>query len=147
MATLTQVQTLQMPPEHIELESQIRALQSLGVPAVSEERLQPIVSRVAQEALQSLVIAAGMRTFLQAPSLALAARMITMEKDRRLVQTDRDGEVVRVLRTLEATNIGKEALLRVVQSISSQFNRNLVTFIGQRPSLPELYQATMLFAA
>jgi hypothetical protein len=146
-AVTQQIAGIAVPQEHADVERQIRELQALQGPSIPEDSLQPRIQAVALPTLKSVLAAARMRTMLNADSVALAARMITMDKDARSGAIGTEREVETVIHKLGQTTIGKEALLRVVQAISKVIVDGLVAFPAPSPSLPDIYQATMLFAA
>ena len=148
MSTFTgQISGISVPQNHAELEGQLRELQASAGPSIPERRFKSLVSTVVLPALGGVTEAAKKRAQFKVVSLALAARMLTMISDDRsgAIGTERGTEAA--IHKLEETRIGKEALLRVVQAVSKVIVEAPVAFPSPSPSLPEIYQATILFAA
>jgi hypothetical protein len=136
-----------IPQSHDELRAEIQKLEALDKPAIPEKRLQEHIRRVVTPVMNSILEAVLMQPKVRIDSLALVARFMTLERDTKTGQINTERETMRVIHGLGETITGRKTLLRVVHAISLMAIHNLIPFPTNKPSLPEIYQATMLFAA
>lgn len=136
-----------MPPEHMALEASIREIQGAYKNPIPEERFKQIITDVAVPVFQSVLTASQLRPIV-GKNLKEVSALVLVDKDTKAGRIGTDQEMSRVLRRLQETGVGKEALLRVAHAVSLTAIQNQALFRTQQlPELDEVHTSAFMFAS